>query len=119
MAASPNSSNKEPGKPFNSSSTWCDCQSAVLNGSQINVLTGMAQIVIGTLNFDIAFFRARLSYITSRILRRKIDAACVQLRGGRDSVTDVAFALGFSSSQYFASVFRRFMGCTPVSHRRR
>jgi AraC-like DNA-binding protein len=53
------------------------------------------------------------------ILRRKIDAACVQLRGGRDSVTDIAFALGFSSSQYFASVFRRFMGCTPVSHRRR
>jgi Bacterial regulatory helix-turn-helix proteins, AraC family len=40
---------------------------------------------------------------------------CVQLRGGRDSVTDIAFALGFSSSQYFATVFRRFMGCTPVS----
>jgi len=52
------------------------------------------------------------------ILRRKIDAACVQLGGGRDSVTDIAFSLGFSSSQYFATVFRRFMGCTPVSHRR-
>jgi AraC-like DNA-binding protein len=51
------------------------------------------------------------------ILRRKIDAACIQLRDGRDSVTDIAFSLGFSSSQYFATVFRRFMGCTPVSHR--
>ncbi|MFY9986873.1 MAG: AraC family transcriptional regulator [Chthoniobacterales bacterium] len=51
------------------------------------------------------------------ILRRKIDAACIKLRDGRDSVTDIAFSLGFSSSQYFATVFRRFMGCTPVSHR--
>jgi AraC-like DNA-binding protein len=53
------------------------------------------------------------------ILRRKIDAACVRLRDGRDSVTDIAFGLAFSSSQYFATVFRRFMGCTPVGYRQR
>jgi AraC-like DNA-binding protein len=51
------------------------------------------------------------------ILRRKIDAACIRLRDSRNSVTDIAFALGFSSSQYFATAFRRFMRCTPVSYR--
>jgi len=29
------------------------------------------------------------------------------------SVTDVAFACGFNSSQYFATVFRRLRGCAP------
>ena len=51
------------------------------------------------------------------ILRRKIDAACIRLRDSRNSVTDIAFALGFSSSQYFATAFRRFMRCTPVRYR--
>jgi AraC-like DNA-binding protein len=53
------------------------------------------------------------------ILRRKIDAACVRLRDNKNSVTDISFALGFNSSQYFATVFRRFMRCTPVSYRQR
>jgi len=35
------------------------------------------------------------------------------------SVTDVAYACGFSSSQYFSTVFRRFHGCTPRDYRQR
>lgn len=33
------------------------------------------------------------------------------------SVTEVALSCGFSSSQYFASVFRRHYGCTPNAYR--
>lgn len=33
------------------------------------------------------------------------------------SVTDVAFQSGFKSSQYFATVFRRHMGCSPREYR--
>ena len=35
------------------------------------------------------------------------------------SVTEVAYACGFNSSQYFASVFRVYSGCTPSEYRQR
>jgi AraC-like DNA-binding protein len=48
------------------------------------------------------------------LMRRKTDLAREWL--GRDeevTVTEVAHALGFSSSQQFATVFRRYQGTTP------
>ena len=49
---------------------------------------------------------------------RRVEEACRLLESGDLSVTDVAMALGFSSSQYFASVFRRHTGRRPSSIRR-
>lgn len=51
------------------------------------------------------------------ILRDKVEAAKRKLQEGR-SVTDVALDLGFVSSQYFATVFRRITGTTPSAFRR-
>ena len=48
------------------------------------------------------------------ILRCKMDAAKQMLLERRKSVTDTAMELGFSSSQYFATVFRKFTRQTPV-----
>lgn len=52
------------------------------------------------------------------ILSRKIElaAARLALEPGA-SVTEVAYALGFSSSQYFATVFRRYRGMSPSQAR--
>lgn len=47
------------------------------------------------------------------VLRAKVEAARHSLSLTGASVTAVAYALGFSSSQYFATVFRRFTGLTP------
>lgn len=47
------------------------------------------------------------------VLRARIDEACRLLAKGRLSVTHVAYDLGFSTSQYFATVFKRFTGETP------
>jgi AraC-like DNA-binding protein len=49
----------------------------------------------------------------------RIEAAAKVLKAepGR-SVTDIGFSLGFSSSQYFAKVFRKYMGCSPTEYRR-
>lgn len=47
------------------------------------------------------------------VLREKIAAAQSALGQPGATVTAVAHALGFSSSQYFATVFRRFTGQTP------
>ncbi|QYM77879.1 AraC family transcriptional regulator [Horticoccus luteus] len=46
------------------------------------------------------------------VLRHKLSLADIRLRRG-EAVTAVAHDLGFSSSQYFATVFRRFAGHPP------
>jgi AraC-like DNA-binding protein len=51
------------------------------------------------------------------VLRQKIKVARMLLGAG--SVTDTAFQLGFSSSQYFATVFRRFTGESPTEFLRK
>ncbi len=50
-------------------------------------------------------------------LRRKIERAALLLKSR--SVTFVAHELGFSSSQYFATVFKRYTLLNPSSFRRR
>lgn len=47
------------------------------------------------------------------VQRTRIEEAQRRLERGSDSVTRIAFDLGFSSSQYFATVFRRFTGKSP------
>jgi len=47
------------------------------------------------------------------VMRRKIDAAKKLLAKPGTTVTDVSFELNFSSSQYFATVVRRYLGCSP------
>ena len=52
--------------------------------------------------------------------RCRIDTACRLLREKQSmTVTRVAMGCGFSSSQYFAAVFRRHRGCTPRAFRER
>ncbi|MBN8457500.1 MAG: helix-turn-helix transcriptional regulator [Verrucomicrobia bacterium] len=47
-------------------------------------------------------------------LRLKVEHAARRLRADPDlSVTTVAFDLGFSSSQYFSTVCRRYLGVPP------
>lgn len=52
------------------------------------------------------------------ILSRKIELAVARLSvDPRTSVTQLAHALGFSSSQYFATVFRKYRGMSPSQAR--
>lgn len=51
--------------------------------------------------------------------RCRIDAAVAMLRAEpQRSLTDVGLSCGFSSSQYFAKVFRKYTGCSPSEYRR-
>jgi AraC-like DNA-binding protein len=45
--------------------------------------------------------------------RIRIEEACSLLREKNNNITEVAFKLGFSSSQYFSTVFKRYIGMTP------
>jgi AraC-like DNA-binding protein len=51
------------------------------------------------------------------VLRNKIEAAKRQLAGTSDSITQIAMRLGFSSSQYFATVFKRYTKRAPREYR--
>jgi AraC-like DNA-binding protein len=53
------------------------------------------------------------------ILRVKIAAATAALAQPGARVTELAHTLGFSSSQYFATVFRRFTGLSPTAYQAR
>lgn len=52
------------------------------------------------------------------LLRRKVDRAVELLANPRFSITRVALRLGFSSSQHFAAVIRRYTGKSPSQLRR-
>ena len=48
----------------------------------------------------------------------RLEAAAKRLRSvPAQSITDIAFDCGFSSSQYFATAFRKRYGCTPRQYR--
>lgn len=51
------------------------------------------------------------------LLRVRVDKARELMANRRKSVTEVAFAVGFGSSQYFSTVFRRYTGRTPGEYR--
>jgi len=53
------------------------------------------------------------------VTKRKIERACRLLRQTRKPVTEIAYELGFSSSQYFATVFRKITGEQPRDYRRK
>lgn len=53
------------------------------------------------------------------LTRRRVELAKTRLAQRRIGITALAFELGFSSSQYFATVFRRYTGCSPSAWRRR
>lgn len=71
--------------------------------------------------------RSRFTYYCKQItnmspneyLRRcRVTAAAELLRKHRnDSITDIALNCGFSSSQYFATVFHEYFGCSPREYR--
>ena len=52
------------------------------------------------------------------LMRLRLDRSIRMLRDGRLSVTDIAIALGFASSQHFASSFRKYFGLSPTVYRR-
>jgi AraC-like DNA-binding protein len=52
------------------------------------------------------------------IVEAKVAAAQDRLRLGREPITQIAIDLGFVSSQYFATVFKRITGQTPRDYRK-
>lgn len=69
-------------------------------------------------NFYDAFVLAVGTSPKDYILRAKIARARVLLADPTQNITDICYQLGFSSSQHFAEVFRRYEGMSPSQYRR-
>ena len=52
------------------------------------------------------------------MVREKIDAARRLLESGQRTVTSIAMELGFSSSQHFSVLFKKYVGESPVQYRK-
>ena len=65
-----------------------------------------------------ARFKSETGYtLHEYLIRRRVEEARRRLSGTEDDITNIAHDLGFSSSQYFATVFRRETGMTPGEYR--
>jgi len=48
---------------------------------------------------------------------KRLEKACLHLKNTRESITDIALALGFSSSQHFSTAFKAYKKVTPRDYR--
>lgn len=67
--------------------------------------------------FDI--FKAQTGLTPNHYLQRlRVERAQSQLANTKLSITEIAHATGFSSGQYFSTVFARYTGLSPSSYRK-
>ena len=55
--------------------------------------------------------------LTHYIQRLRIEGAMLALEGSAQTVSEIAYASGFSDPAYFARVFKQHKGCTPAEFR--
>jgi AraC-like DNA-binding protein len=65
------------------------------------------------------FKRSTGSSPVAYLIRLRVRKACELLRSGDQTVTEIAFRVGFTDSNYFARQFSRVMGESPRDYRRR
>ena len=71
-----------------------------------------------TAHFRKAFLAEVGVYPSQFITNLRIDRAKYQLRQNKSSVAEISHALGFPSSQYFSTVFRKIEGVSPSEFQR-
>lgn len=92
---------------------WIDAHlDAPLTAHHLAHLTGLSRT-----RFNDRFREATGNTPAAYIHARRMERACDWLRSRRRSVTDIALNLGFSSSQAFATAFKRTRGMTPTEWR--
>ncbi|MFN3407606.1 MAG: helix-turn-helix domain-containing protein [Limisphaerales bacterium] len=90
-----------------------------LNYDQPVELDRLAQIArMSKRNFLRSFHAALGTSPIAYLIQLRVQRAAGLLRRTDQSVTDIAFAVGFSDSNYFTRQFRKTLGVTPGEYRR-
>ena len=86
-------------------------------GRDLN-MTGIAEKLGLSATGFIKRFKCETGLTPADFLQRiKVEEARRRLTASKTAITAIAFDLGFSSSQYFASVFKKYTGTTPREYR--
>jgi AraC-like DNA-binding protein len=83
-----------------------------------NSLTDLAREVGLSTSQDLRIFKASLGCTPCAwVTRRRVERAAALLAASPKGITEIAAELNFSSSQQFATVFKRVMGVPPTVYR--
>jgi transcriptional regulator GlxA family with amidase domain len=88
------------------------CLTRPVNLDELAHLAGMSKR-----SFARAFHGATGMPPIAYLIQLRINRAAELLRSGTESITEVAFRVGFADSNYFTRQFRKLMGKSPRQHR--
>jgi AraC-like DNA-binding protein len=87
-------------------------------GENISVGTVARVVGLGTRHFNGLFLKETGSTLHQHIARRRLQRAKILLLRKHETVLFIATELGFPSSQYFATAFKKQTGLTPNAYRK-
>jgi transcriptional regulator GlxA family with amidase domain len=86
-------------------------------GDKVSVDRLASMFALSRRNFERRFKKATANTPAEYQQRVKIEAAKKSLEGGRSSITDVMYEVGYSDSKAFRILFKKITGLSPVEYR--
>lgn len=80
-------------------------------------------MLAGVAGYSLSRFKTRFREQTGQtpalyVTSRKVERAKLELERTDESITDIAYNLGWSSGNYFCSVFKKLTGTSPLQYRK-
>ena len=72
---------------------------------------------LGRRNLERRFKKATNNTVVEYIQRVKIEAAKKQLEGGRKTINEVMYEVGYTDTKAFREVFKKYTAMSPVDYR--
>lgn len=88
-------------------------------GQKISVDQLAGLFLIGRRNFERRFKKATANTPVEYLQRVKIEAAKKSLESSRENINEVMYAVGYSDSKAFRTVFKKITGLSPLDYRKK
>ena len=88
-------------------------------GEKISIDQLATRFAISRRNFERRFKKATSNTPVEYLQRVKMEAAKKSLESGRENVNEVMYAVGYSDSKAFRTVFKKVTGLSPLEYRKK
>ena len=88
-------------------------------GKKISVDQLAGLFAISRRNFERRFKKATSNTPVEYLQRVKIEAAKKSLESGRENINEVMYAVGYSDSKAFRTIFKKITGLSPIDYRKK